>query len=141
MHFPPGNDGDEILLAAIDSIDDQVDLDGSPKNPTAGWTEPALRSDRMCWSLVGFAYTLAYELGVFDSLIEHGTWTPDPQGRTSYDNDRARRVGRLLHIYMTQTCGRLGHPNMLPNQGNNAGIDYLKIDVNQNLFRWYPFPS
>lgn len=135
MHFPPGDDGDDILLPLAESLEESTAPPSAPKNPNAGWTEPALRSDKMSWSLVGFAYTLSYELGIFDSMFEYDSWTPEPQTRTLYSSERASRIGRLLHIYVSQTCGRLGYPNMLPSQGNAINVNYLKMDVPPGPYR------
>ena len=131
MHFPPGDDDDEILIQPP-SENDEID---TSRNLHLGWIEPAIRSDRMCWSLVGAAYTLSFELGVFDSLIESGRWSPGPQAKTGYDSERADRIGRMLFIYISQNCGRLGFPNMMPSQGNETNFNFLKMDVPPGSFR------
>ena len=66
MHFPPGDDGDDIVAPVGDASDEASVTDddahkGTPaaQNTFTNWTEPALRSDRMCWSLMGAAHTLA----------------------------------------------------------------------------------
>ena len=127
MHFPPGNDGDE-LLAPLDNQSEQLNMSQLQRLHLA-WTEPAIRSDRMCWSLVSMAYSLAFELGIFDSLIEHNKWCVGPQPKTLYDSERADRIGRMLFVYVTQACGRLGYPNMMPQQGTEINLDFLKMDV------------
>ena len=134
MHFPPGDDGDDLLAPMPGEMTEQ-DVSGSSRNIHAGWTEPAIRSDRMCWSLIGMAYTLSFELGVFDSLIESGRWSPGPQAKTEYEAERADRIGRMLLVYVSQTCGRLGFPNMMPSQGNETNFNFLKMDVPQGTFR------
>lgn len=125
MHFPPGNDDGELLVP-----------DGKPETPSPienraqfpvqssldGWVEPATRSDQMTWSLICFANTLAFELGVFGSYATgkpaDGT-TNVSEGVQSPYLLRMERVRRLLWIYMTQACGRFGFPSMYP-------IDYTK---------------
>ena len=131
MHFPPGDDdGDIIIITGPPNPFDSPELfNPAPKTAHLDWIEPAIRSDRMCWSLVGTAYTLAFELGVFDSLIEAGRWTMGRQSKTFYDSERADRIGRLLFVYVSQTCGRLGFPNMMPHQGTEHDFDFLKMDV------------
>ena len=126
MHFPPGDDGDELLAPEGDPTEG---IQTMRRNQLFGWTEPAIRSDRMVWSLVGMAYSLAFELGVFDSLIEHGKWCVGPQAKTAYDPERADRAGRMLFVYVTQACGRLGYPNMMPHQGTETNLDFLRMDV------------
>lgn len=109
MHFPPGDDGDEALVS-IDVDDDTLSkLDNDPskvgsnaQSTFTSWTEPALRSDRLCWSLVGFAHSLAYEMGLFGSFAE----VPPVDGA------RSQRLERILYIYVSQTCGRLGFSSM-----------------------------
>ena len=123
MHFPPGDDDGEIL-APLMANPSQFGSTVTPQsNPYAGWFEPAIRSDRMCWSLIGCAYTLAYEVGIFDSVVTGGVW--QPQEGASYQ--RENRIGRLLFIYVSQTSGRLGYPNMLPNQGRRPSLSYFQI--------------
>ena len=126
MHFPPGDDGDELLIPPGNFTDIFQPL---RRTVQIGWTEPAIRSDRMVWSLVSIAYSLALELGVFDSLIDKGSWCPGPQTKTSYASERADRAGRMLFVYVTQACGRLGYPNMMPQQGTETNLDFLKMDV------------
>lgn len=68
MHFPPGDDGDDILTSIEDPylspVQDETVGEGPSLEETTvvGWSEPALRSDRMCWSLIGMSHTLAFEL-------------------------------------------------------------------------------
>lgn len=113
MHFPPGDDVDEIFSSSDgDMTIDEIQGQNPVENPTfAGWIEPALRSDRMCWSLVGTAYTLAYELGIFGNYAD-GTRPLDGSIKSRsghFDNrQRVNRIERLLYIYITQTSGRLG---------------------------------
>lgn len=116
MHFPPGDDVDEIFASSDgDMTIDEAQGRNSVENSTfAGWIEPALRSDRMCWSLVGTAYILAYELGIFGNYAD-GTRPLDGgiKSRSGhFDNrQRANRIERLLYIYVNQTSGRLGFPS------------------------------
>ena len=134
MHFNPISDDGELLMADRPAID--LKNLHAPRSVHSAWTEPAMRSSRMCWSLVSQAYGLAFELGIFDSMIESGHWRPGPQLKTAYDAERADRIGRMLLVYVTQTCGRLGFPNMMPPQASTgANLNFLKIDVPMNHFR------
>lgn len=116
MHFPPGDDVDEIFASSDgDMTIDETQGRNSVENSTfARWIEPALRSDRMCWSLVGTAYILAYELGIFGNYAD-GTRPLDGGIKSRpghFDNrQRANRIERLLYIYVNQTSGRLGFPS------------------------------
>ena len=141
MHFAPGDDGDEILAPSPLETDSYDALKFPSAHTYAVWTEPARRSDRMSWSLVGYAYTLSYELGIFDCMIESGVWIPKDVTRTSNDSVRANRIGRLLHIYVSQACGRLGLPNPLPHQIDTDDINFFKIEVPSEGLGKYLFPS
>lgn len=118
MHFPPGDDADEIFASTDGDIIEETQ--GLMKESSfAGWTEPALRSDRMCWSLVGTAFTLAYELDVFGSYTDGTSTLDDGFERKSESTDhrrRAHRIENLLFIYVTQTSGRLGFPSAFHEQ-------------------------
>ena len=61
--------------------------------------EPAYRSDRMSWMLLGNALALAYELGVFD--------------HNNHDV-RAARIQKLLLVYLKHLASRLGWTSMVP---------------------------
>lgn len=131
MHFPPGDDGDEILAPTDADAESLLWTDDeAQRGLTAGqaplrtWTEPALRSDRMCWSLIGAAHTLAYELGLFGSFADS----------TVAASPRARRLERLLYVYISQTSGRLGLASMFRDIPREGDFAYLR----QNLFRKCP---
>lgn len=123
MHFPPGDDGDEILTPANGGTSENSNTDGEAhRGLTAGqasvmnWTEPALRSDRMCWSLVGAAHTLAHELGLFGSFV----------CTAQAVSTRSKRLKRLLYVYITQTSGRLGLASMYPSSPGESDFAYLQ---------------
>ncbi|KAL9581467.1 MAG: hypothetical protein Q9212_003888, partial [Teloschistes hypoglaucus] len=123
MHFPPGDDGDDILTTADDETATPAHTQTLRETPAfdeatvASWSEPALRSDRMCWSLIGMAYTLAYELGVFGNF-QNGTRVLQSTERLSGESSsspgeqRADRIERLLYVYVNSACGRFGFPSM-----------------------------
>lgn len=123
MHFPSGDDSDEILMPANEGTNDNLNSDSeAQKGFTAGqasfmnWTEPALRSDRMCWSLVGAGHTLAHELGLF------GGFTYAAQAMSA----RGKRLKRLLYVYISQTSGRLGLASMFPSVPGEGDFAYLE---------------
>ena len=114
MHFPPTDDENEILAPmAADPTDFEQSFPVPASVTNEGWIEPVIRSDRMCWSLIGCAFTLAYELGIFDSLVTEGSWSIE----NGVPGHRESSIARILFIYVSQTSGRLGYPNMLPNGG------------------------
>ena len=127
MHFPPAP-GNDSILAPLETELEEANRIMEIRNPHQGWTEPAMRSDRMSWSLVGMAYNLAVELGVFDSMPEMGAFVPGYKTR-AHDPERADRVGRLVHIYVSQISGRLGYPNMLPHQNTDLEHEFFKMNL------------
>lgn len=123
MHFPPGDDDGDIIAPpeedqAVSRPCRDVEREWSSGESTiAGWSEPALRSDRMCWSLIGASYSLASELGIFGNFSGGLRSTENDSERTGEafaHHQRANRVERLLYIYITQNSGRLGFPSMFP---------------------------
>jgi hypothetical protein len=123
LHFPPGDDENELIVrdevpgadgADADSRWNISDLRG---RRIESWLEPAWRSDRMCWMLLGNALALSFELGVFDDFDDTISYGGEMY-RPEYDSQdyrlRARRAQKLLLIYVTQLAGRLGWTNMVP---------------------------
>lgn len=127
LHFPPGNDDDELVLPD-DPYEPAPRADmykGVGDKRIDSWLEPCWRSDRMCWMLLGNAMTLAFEIGVFDETSE--TEFEEANQHLSHATVKAyyRRKNHLrdlLIIYVTQTSGRLGLTSMLP-----------KIERDENL--------
>lgn len=129
MHFPPSDDAEGIFaITDGDGIEEQGEL-AIGDSTFAGWTEPALRSDRMCWSLIGTAYSLAYELGVFGNYTDG---TRDLEGGVKHRSgssdycQRADRIERLLYIYVNQTSGRLGFPSAFPGYLGDTDLANIK---------------
>ncbi|KAI9837359.1 MAG: hypothetical protein M1819_000434 [Sarea resinae] len=124
LHFPPGDDADELIIKD-DPSGPEIGQDASAGTAPGGlggrrmgsWLEPAWRSDRMCWMLLGNAMTLSFELGVFDD-IDQISPSPDDPVPSEYDSEsyrvRSLRVQKLLLVYLTQTSGRLGWASMVP---------------------------
>lgn len=78
--------------------------------------EPAYRSDRMSWMLLGNALALAYELGVFDEIDEPTPPGP-PTDLPAADGAirlRFARIQKLLLVYVLQLASRLGWTSMIP---------------------------
>ncbi|KAF6222363.1 hypothetical protein HO133_001449 [Letharia lupina] len=126
MHFPPRDDDDDILAPA-----DDADTPADEKALYLGstWSEPAVRSDRMCWSLIGTSYVLAYELGIFgtysDGVLSVDGIVKRKGGATEY-NKRADRIERMLYVFVTQASGRFGIPSMCSDQINQFAIESVK---------------
>ena len=134
MHFPP-NDDDEDILAPDEeglrglSLAENESVPLGNEYSIATWTEPAVRSDRMSWSLIGFAHALAHELGIFGNYAD-GTVSTDGRvkrrGVPFMQHRRADRIERLLYIYMTQACGRFGFPSIYPDYITQVNLASMK---------------
>lgn len=116
LHFPPGDNENRLLdadfpLTTDDAASgaDDVGAGEDGKVAFSSWLEPAWRSDRMSWMLLGAAVTLSFELGVFDK--EHYN-CKDHHGPES-ECARKQRVRRMVLVYVSQTSGRLGFTPML----------------------------
>ena len=111
MHFPPENDGWDASLAP--STDDAYEPRGRKADAVNRWRddvfEPAKRSDRMSWTLVGLATTLAHELGVFESGEE------ESRSSDAHSTQGTRlQIRKLLYFFTTQLSLRLGCSNIFP---------------------------
>ncbi|KAI4086450.1 MAG: hypothetical protein LQ344_007545 [Seirophora lacunosa] len=124
MHFPPGDDGDDILTTtdedwtSLSKSKSAQDLPSFGETTVVGWSEPAMRSDRMCWSLIGMSYTLAFELGVFGNF-QNGIRSPpriNAGSGSSPHEQRGDRIERLLYVYINSAAGRFGIPTMYSRQ-------------------------
>jgi hypothetical protein len=124
LHFSPGHD-ESLLDNMRSTLDQQMnglqDRRDSSANVQQGraafatWLEPAWRSDRMCWMLLGNAMALGFELGLFDKKHRLDPFGVKEESASSpADFPRARRLRRLLLIYITQNSGRLGITSPLP---------------------------
>lgn len=83
--------------------------------------EPAYRSDRMSWMLLGNALALAYELGVFDEIDEAATAPPtDASAASAAFRLRFSRIQKLLLVYVLQLASRLGWTSMIPRHITHA---------------------
>ncbi|KAL6354329.1 hypothetical protein LRP88_11657 [Fusarium phalaenopsidis] len=111
IRFPPESDGWDHGLAP--GVDDSYGHPHGVIDPNAiRWREevfePAKRSDRMSWSLVGLATTLAHELGVFQD-------TGDEIDDSTVGSQPSRlRIQRLLFLYVHQLTLRLGCTSIFP---------------------------
>lgn len=147
MHFPPGDDGDDILTSVEEQFATLVENEPEGDTPVFGeatvanWSEPALRSDRMCWSLIGMAHTLAFELGVFGNF-HNGIRIPRSAARNGGEvssvlhEQRIDRIERLLYVYINSACGRFGFPTMHVGQDED-----MNVFVIQERMTAHPYAS
>ena len=115
LHFPPGDEENGLLertLLAPSEPSSQSNVtakEGSGTRdydnlPYASWLEPAWRSDKMSWMILGLAQSLAFELGVFDTNHFNCRHDHGPESECA----RKRRVRHLVLVYVAQTSGRMG---------------------------------
>ena len=133
LHFPPESDGwdSDLILTESDVCDfpDPQDQPNATPSTSNRWLEdviePARRSDRMSWMLLGSAVTLAHELGIFDeekqpslSFGNHAGYpgaqwgkhrgVSEPPNLNDGNSDRRTRVRKLLYIFVNHLASRLG---------------------------------
>lgn len=107
LHFPPEADGWDSDLIVPDGHEPVSTSSGTPPDK---WLEdviePAKRSDRMSWMLLGCALSLAHELDLFGQE-EASTDDYNTQNRKA-------RSRKLLYVFITQLATRRGISSMLP---------------------------
>ncbi|EKG11279.1 hypothetical protein MPH_11624 [Macrophomina phaseolina MS6] len=120
LHFPPASDGWDAGLVAM-APEEHEEPTCPEGNPSASnrWLEdviePARRSDRMSWMLLGCGLSLAHELGVFDHDESSKKDVPYEDRleakRKAARNSRARK---LLYVFVEQLASRIGCTSMIP---------------------------
>ena len=114
LHFPPDHYGwdSDLLLTSTGQYNSGTGQSYRTETSAADqWLndviEPARRSDRMSWMLLGSAVALAHELGIFD-----GDTDPTSVG------DRKLRARKLLYVYVNHLASRLGYISLIPQTMN-----------------------
>ena len=139
LHFPPDDDDNHLLNVNYDKLPAHLTSNGTTAHnpsldalPFASWLEPAWRSDKMCWMLMGLAQALSLELGVFDPNEAEGTGLVAQR-----EQQRKKRIRRMVLVYVAQISGRNGIPNVLRPSEWAPDIDYRTaspIDQMQGLW-------
>ncbi|KAK5264967.1 zinc finger transcriptional activator [Exophiala xenobiotica] len=115
LHFPPSDDEEGLLDRSVLMSAEEVAKTPAQNGesaasrdydnlPYASWLEPAWRSDRMSWMLLGLAQSLAFELGVFDTNHSNCGHDHGPNSECAHK----RRIRHLILVYVAQTSGRMG---------------------------------
>lgn len=148
LHFPTASDGwdCELMVGANNVTAEGVKLlegDTTSSRWLEDVIEPAKRSDRMSWMLMGCALSLAQELGLFEdnSNIE--------KDQRSYPNSspeflvlRRIRARKLLYVFIEQLSWRLGCTSMIPQSLNHALMEKLPVDsATGAVEQWQGFMS
>lgn len=122
LHFPPENDGWDASLGATND-DAYFSSKRNEEEHLIRWREevfePAKRSDRMSWMLLGLANTLAHELGVWDNNNN----LDDCSEAAKSSQDSKVKVRRLLFVCINQLASRIGCTTLIP-QANPQSIAY-----------------
>lgn len=131
LHFPPESDGwdSDLILSVVDDRDATIAENTS--TPSSQWIEdviePARRSDRMSWMLLGCALSLAHELAVFegdgDEISSDSTTSVD---EINHMRIRKQRIRRLLYVFINQHASRLGCMSLMPQSLNHSIIAGLQ---------------
>jgi hypothetical protein len=121
LHFPPDNDGWESEMTISAPLEQERSTGGhsSPNNWLQDVIEPARRSGRMSWMLLGSALSLAHELGIFETEERsmNNNNGDDPVCQTTL---RKHRAQQLLYIYINQLSSIIGCTSLMPQSLNRA---------------------
>ncbi|KAK2861435.1 hypothetical protein FQN49_004201 [Arthroderma sp. PD_2] len=149
LHFPPESDGwdSDLMMDNTPEHHDSTSPDSSV-SASSRWLEdviePARRSDRMSWMLLGSGLTLAHELGIFDtddsrarSLIsspevEHQGFPLDET-----INFPRHRIRQLLYVFINQLASRLGCMSLMPQSLSHSVVAPLL--QNNRIDEWQTF--
>ncbi|KAF2119028.1 hypothetical protein BDV96DRAFT_369743 [Lophiotrema nucula] len=148
LHFPTASDGwdCELMIGVNNHTAEGAKLLEGDSN-SSRWLEdviePAKRSDRMSWMLMGCALSLAQELGLFEdnSNID--------KDQTSYPKSSAEslvlrriRARKLLYVFIEQLSWRLGCTSMIPQSLNHALMEKIPVDSSTGAVeQWQAFMS
>lgn len=141
VHFPPETNGwDGELISPGYDRQNRLQTDTNP--PLIRWREdvfePAKRSERMSWMLLGAAVNLAYKLGIFTEGVPGVSGVLDPR-----QHARLHRSKRLLFVYVTQMASRMGCSSLLPetvsfasSSASTQGINPIEQSAESHLGLW-----
>jgi hypothetical protein len=120
LHFPPESDGWDSVLT-VNRSPPASDADRSSNKWLEDVIEPARRSDRMSWMLLGSAYSLAHELGIFETEERGiGSSTAEVEALSEQNKLRKQRVQQLLYVYINQLSSRIGCMSLMPQSLSRA---------------------
>ncbi|KMU82584.1 hypothetical protein CIHG_00365 [Coccidioides immitis H538.4] len=147
LHFPPESDGwdSDLMMTSPDHITSAISPDMSVSAPNR-WLEdviePARRSDRMSWMLLGSGLTLAHELGIFDaddSRARSMISSPEMESQGVDINLRRYRIQQLLYVFINQLASRLGCMSLMPQSLNHAVLAPFSQPALQMGDEWHSF--
>ncbi|QGA14004.1 hypothetical protein EYB26_001656 [Talaromyces marneffei] len=122
LHFPPEGDAwdSDIAFGLSDGP-----ATNQPESSSNQWLqdviEPARRSDQMSWMLLGSAFSLAHELGIFEPEERSLEPSKHPSpALVTHNRIRKQRVQQLLYVYINQLASRIGCMSLMPQNLNRA---------------------
>ncbi|EED23102.1 C6 transcription factor, putative [Talaromyces stipitatus ATCC 10500] len=141
LHFPPENDAwdSDIAFGVPDGMSTNQS-ESSSNQWLQDVIEPARRSDQMSWMLLGSAFSLAHELGIFEPE-QRG---PDPSdfpnpALATHNKVRKQRVQQLLYVYINQLASRIGCMSLMPQSLNRAISKVHGQNPTENRTEWTTF--
>ncbi|KAF2744563.1 hypothetical protein M011DRAFT_460847 [Sporormia fimetaria CBS 119925] len=148
LHFPTASDGwdCELMVGVNNHTNEGVKIlegDTTPNRWLEDVIEPAKRSDRMSWMLMGCALSLAQELGLFEdnSNIDKDKISY-PNFTTEWLVLRRIRARKLLFVFIEQLSWRLGCTSMIPQSLNHALMEKIPTDSRTGAVeQWQAFMS
>jgi hypothetical protein len=148
LHFPTAADGwdCELMIGANNTTEEGAKLlegDTTSSRWLEDVIEPAKRSDRMSWMLMGCALSLAQELGLFeDNASIDKDHTSYPKSTTEFLTLRRIRARKLLYVLLEQLSWRLGCTSMIPQSLNHALMEKIPVDsATGAVEQWQSFMS
>lgn len=148
LHFPTAADGwdCELMIGANNTTEEGAKLlegDATSSRWLEDVIEPAKRSDRMSWMLMGCALSLAQELGLFeDNASIDKDQVSYPKFTTDFLILRRIRARKLLYVLLEQLSWRLGCTSMIPQSLNHALMEKIPVDsATGAVEQWQSFMS
>lgn len=148
LHFPTAADGwdCELMIGANNTTEEGAKLlegDATSSRWLEDVIEPAKRSDRMSWMLMGCALSLAQELGLFE---DNASIDKDQVSYPKFTNEflilRRIRARKLLYVLLEQLSWRLGCTSMIPQSLNHALMEKIPVDsATGAVEQWQSFMS
>ncbi|KAF3000878.1 hypothetical protein E8E13_007707 [Curvularia kusanoi] len=148
LHFPTAADGwdCELMIGANNTTAEGAKLlegDTTSSRWLEDVIEPAKRSDRMSWMLMGSALSLAQELGLFeDNASIEKDQRSYPKSSGEFLVLRRIRARKLLYVLLEQLSWRLGCTSMIPQSLNHALMEKIPVDsATGAVEQWQSFMS
>ncbi|KZM24519.1 uncharacterized protein EKO05_0008595 [Ascochyta rabiei] len=148
LHFPTAADGwdCELMIGANNTTAEGAKLlegDTTSSRWLEDVIEPAKRSDRMSWMLMGSALSMAQELGLFeDNASIDKDQRSYPKSSTEFLILRRIRARKLLYVLLEQLSWRLGCTSMIPQSLNHALMEKIPVDsATGAVEQWQSFMS